>query len=103
MASEKGHLGAMYELSQCYLSGKGCEKDESMAKKYLSILAEHGNADAQMFMGESYRRAGGVKNMIKAAEYYRRAGKNGKADGTKMYEECVYHLPPHAKAFFTSL
>lgn len=103
MASEKGHIGAMYELSQCYLSGKGCEKDESMAKKYLSILAEHGNADAQMFMGESYRRAGGVKNMIKAAEYYRRAGKSGNADGTKMYEECICHLPPQAKAFFSSL
>lgn len=98
MAAQNGNLAAIELLSQCYMSGKGCEKDEPLARKYLSILAEYDNANAQYFMGEFLREAGGEKNIIKAAEYYRRAASNGHPEAKALQDECLQQLPPHAQA-----
>lgn len=97
-AADKGNLDAIELLAQYYMSGEGCERDEVLAREYLSVLAEYNYRNAQFCMGEFLCEAGGVKNTIKAAEYYRRAASNGYSEAKALQDECLRQLPPQAQA-----
>ena len=103
MAAQKGYLDAIEALSHCYLTGRGCNRNETAAMKYVTILAEHNYPEAQFLMGEHLQQAGGDKNLIKAAEYYHRSAINGHSEGKTQKENCLRQLPPQVAARYKDL
>ena len=60
-AAERGHAMAQKNLGNCYLDGKGVEKDPAEAVKWYRKAAEQGLAMAQTNLGVCYANGEGVK------------------------------------------
>ena len=67
------------------LNGKGSPAAKGKAVQLLQTLADHGNAEAMLWLGRAYRDAldGTVRDLAKAFEYFEKAagseGKNNEA------------------------
>ncbi|MBV9303586.1 MAG: sel1 repeat family protein [Acidobacteriaceae bacterium] len=55
-ASELGNVMAAFNLGEMYFHGKGIWKDYHEAFKWLSLAAEQGDFNAQMYLGTMYGR-----------------------------------------------
>ena len=69
-AAAQGHVESMYELSRCFLKGKGVTVDIDASIKWLIQAADGGLAEAQCKLGEVYGNGEGVdKNMNLSFKY----------------------------------
>ena len=78
-AAEKGHIKAQYYLGGfCYKYGYGVAKNYTESIKWLLCSAEHGDAQAQNALGDSYEWGRGVeKDMTKAIKWYEKSAEQG--------------------------
>ena len=58
--AEEGNAEAQVNLAKCYANGKGIEKSDEEANKWIVKAAEQGNADALTEMGNIYMMGLGV-------------------------------------------
>ena len=69
------------------------QKDFAAALKELTPLAEQGNADAQLLLGEMYMKGQGVvKDSEQAIKWFRRSGEQDNADA-QFFLGAMYLLP----------
>lgn len=69
------------------------QKEFAGALKELTPLAEQGNADAQLLLGEMYMKGQGVvKDSEQARKWFRRSGEQGNADA-QFFLGAMYLLP----------
>jgi hypothetical protein len=96
-AAEQGRADAQWMLGQCYANGEGVAEDKAEAVKWYRMAAEQGNAyavtrlrdtaelgnvEAQCALAECYDNGRGVAtDKSEAVKWYRKAAKQGNADG----------------------
>ena len=79
-AAEQGDRDAQSELGSCYFYGRGIDKDDTEAVKWLQIAAKQGQTDAQYQLGLCYLIGAGVpQDKEEAIKWYIEAGKSGHA------------------------
>ena len=78
-AVDNGFLGAELPLARHYEHGLGTPVDEKKALKYYSLVAERGNGDALLRMGQIYENGflGVKKDLQKTIYYYEKAIEQG--------------------------
>ena len=80
---------AKYNLSECYLSGRGVRKDKKKAFEYCRLSAEEGCAAAQCRLGCFYEEGKLVKKDKQAAfKWYSASYENGDAEGAYYLGRC---------------
>lgn len=80
IAAQQGHPDAQYYLGNCYLTGRGIEKDLSEAVRWYSAAANRGHLDAQYALGYCHARGWGVKQSHSMAfMWYKKAADSGHA------------------------
>jgi|GEM_PF-2841468 len=80
MAAEKGHDTAQIRLANCYLEGRGIEKNcEKGVELLLKVAGKKNlNHSAQYMLGKCYEKGTGVKrDYSEAAKWYRKAADLG--------------------------
>jgi TPR repeat protein len=76
--AEKGDGQAQFTLGLSFFHGRGVEKDEVEAAKWLRKAAEQGHTEAQYTMGIWLRNGTGVaKDELESFKWYRRAADKG--------------------------
>ncbi len=55
MAAESGQKEGMFRVSLAYFLGKGCEKEESIAYRWLKKAAAKGHEEAKKMLKEKAR------------------------------------------------
>lgn len=101
-AAEWGHVGMEVDLvvAECYLWGRGVEKDEAEAVKWFRKAAEQGDASAQTFLADCYLFGRGVaRDEAEALVWFRRAAKQDDygAETAKNYLKAVEDDDPEAQ------
>jgi len=93
-AADKGVECAEFELGRCYHIGKGTEKNQDQAIKWMTRAAEHGNPEYQYELGKYYdylfgRDEENSQDMAKkAAKYYLRAARQGHPLAQRFVSQC---------------
>jgi hypothetical protein len=81
-----GNAESQYQLSRCYLLGKGVAENDAMAVKWEMQAAERNHAEAQFFLGTRYSLGYGVtKDMVQAGKWLALAAKAGHIKARKMF------------------
>lgn len=87
-AADLGNYDASYAVGKLYLNGAGkaLAPDESLAIKYLTSAADHGQLMAQIELGKHFLvksegHVGNEKFEAKAYRYFKQAADNGSAEG----------------------
>ena len=77
-AAASGEALAQYALAECFMNGRGTEKDEEEAVKRYLKAADAGIADAQFGLAKCYRDGKGVaKDQAEADKWMKKAADNG--------------------------
>ncbi|WP_051908530.1 tetratricopeptide repeat protein [Candidatus Odyssella acanthamoebae] len=80
---------AQFEMGQCYLFGKGVDKDLNQAVEWYRKAAENNYAAAQYNLGQCYLFGKGVdKDLNQAVEWYRKAAENNHAAAQYNLGQC---------------
>ena len=78
--AEQGDAGAQTELGTCYYAGRGVDRDDAEAVRWIRRAAEQEHAPAEYNLGLLYFRSRGVRgDDVEAAAWYRRAAEQGYA------------------------
>lgn len=78
VAANQGHARAQAILGDCYLSGRGVEKDERQAVYWLRKAAEQDDSHAEFLLGNCYLSGTGVEeNRLEGVRWLHRAAKQG--------------------------
>lgn len=78
LAADKGHAPAKTALAECYLYGKGVEKDETRAITLLKEAADQGNVRAMNHLGTCYHKGIGVEqDYAEALRHFSNAAERG--------------------------
>ncbi len=78
LAAEMNDAAAKTALAECYLYGKGVEKDEARAIELLKEAADQGNVRAMDRLGTCYHKGVGVEqNYAEALRLFSRAAERG--------------------------
>jgi len=73
-----GNATAQRLLGFCYGLGKGVNKDDQEAVKWITKAAENGDSEAQLSLGQCYERGVGLnKNMEQARKWITQAAEQG--------------------------
>lgn len=84
--AEAGNAESQYQLSRCYLLGKGVAKNDAMAVKWEMQASERNHAEAQFFLGARYSIGYGVKkDVIQAGKWLGLAAKAGHVKARAMF------------------
>lgn len=77
--AEEGNAEAQFKLGQCYFDGKGIDKNEREAVKWITKAAGQGNVDGLAAMGNAYQIGiGGLKvNYEEAVSFFLKAAEKG--------------------------
>ena len=87
-ASAKGSLYALACLGTCYCEGKGVEKNCEKGFALIKESVDKGNSEGQWRLGLCYKNGQCVeKNDIEAANWYRKAAKQGNEDAKKSLDQ----------------
>lgn len=105
IASEKNHIGAMYQLGMLYREGAGVEENNAQAFLLFEKSATLENEASMYMLGECFQYGWGVaKNMEKAFEWYYKAAEAGDESGQfelgLWYQQGVDVPEDKEKAFF---
>jgi TPR repeat protein len=84
MASEKGHLGALFNLGTCYMLGDGVARDETEAVRIWRVLSDQNYTRAHYQLGILYLEGACSQGAMKR--------------GPMMKEEAAKHLQKAADA-----
>lgn len=80
-AATEDYANSQYGLGYCYESGRGVEKDPSVANQWYEKAANQGHVDAQYKLGHSYRVGRGVEiDLVTALSWYKKAAENNDLD-----------------------
>ncbi|MHA3774613.1 protein kinase domain-containing protein [Verrucomicrobiota bacterium sgz303538] len=78
LAAEQGEAGAKAALGECYLLGKGVEKDEKRAIELLREASDQGNVRAMDQLGTCYHQGNAVKkDYAEALRLFSKAAEQG--------------------------
>lgn len=78
---ENGCAKAEVQLGLCYEHGYGVQEDQKEAFSWYLKAAQHGNVDAQFYVGSRYKDEKGVEcNLEEAAKWMEEAAKQGNLD-----------------------
>ncbi len=76
--ARKGNASAQCHLGNCYMHGRGVEKDIAPAVTWYRKAAMQGHTDAQYMVGICYANGEGLtKNAVEALKWYRKAAGQG--------------------------
>lgn len=104
--NELGHAGnpiAQRSIGQCFLQGKGVERDAELALRWLKLSAEAGDAEGQRQLADfHFKGDDGFPNEAAARDWYRRAAVQGNAAAQDMLSWMYADAegaPDYAEAF----
>lgn len=102
--AEGGNAEAQYQLSRCYLLGKGVVEDDAAAFQWVTKAAERNHADAQFDLGARYYVGFGVKaDQVQAGKWLALAAKAEHLKAKGMYVSVEKALSIEQKAQMTKL
>ncbi len=78
-AAKQGHVDSSYEVACCYKDGKGVERDQWKADKYLRLPAKKGKPEAMGDLGISYLGTNNHLLVDDALRYLEQAAEQGYA------------------------
>ena len=82
---QAGNAIAQRAIGQCFLQGKGVERQVELALKWLKLSAEQGDAEGQRQLAEFYFKGeDGFPNEAEATAWYRRSALLGNASAQDM-------------------
>ncbi len=89
-AARKQVTGAMFLLGQCYVFGKGVERDTQIGLGWYRRAAESGNREAQFELGEwcAFGREGLTIDMPEAIRWYRLAARQEHLQAQRKLGHC---------------
>ena len=91
-AAKQGHSAAAYNLALCLLSGRGVEKNASLALTYLQQAAEQNYTSAIRRLAFCYRDGeGSPRNLPLAVSCFARAAEAQDAESAYNYAWCLHH------------
>ncbi len=86
IAAENGHVGALYEVGECYYKGEGCRTNYLKAFEYYSKAAKQDHANAKYSIGFMYYYGMEVEmNKTAAVKWFNEALKAGVEDSNLYY------------------
>ncbi|MDP1587914.1 MAG: tetratricopeptide repeat protein [Prosthecobacter sp.] len=102
--AEAGNAEAQYQLSRCYLLGKGVAEDDAAALAWEMKAAERNHPDAQFNLGARYYVGFGVKTeLVQAGKWLALAAKAEHVKAKGMYDSVERALTAEQKAQMTKL
>lgn len=78
--AEKGDAVAQHGIGLCYLNGKGVEKDEAQALRWIQKSAQQGYVEGQYALGEIYGNRNTPEDGKLAHEWHKKASEQRAAD-----------------------
>lgn len=89
LASDFGHLGAIYKLAGCFEEGRGVEKSLERAAWCFELAAKAGDLKSMIELGRLYEEGLGVMHSPKlAVKWYQTAAEKGSAEGSRCLGQC---------------
>lgn len=83
-AARRGHITAKFRLTECYLEGKGTEKNESLAVTYLQefVVERPSYTESFLLLGKCYAQGRGVtKNLEEAFKLFTQSAQFNSPEG----------------------